>query len=82
MISPDSLPGDDLLSGEHIEDIKLAASKMRCVERRAFQAQMATQYCEDKPRRAEARFGWSRDAVALGLHERRTGIVCLGAQSA
>jgi hypothetical protein len=27
-------------------------------------------------------FGWSRDAVELGLHEKRTGIVCLSAQSA
>ena len=31
---------------------------------------------------AEAVFGWGRQTVALGLAERRTGIICLGAQSA
>ena len=31
---------------------------------------------------AEAVFGWGRQTVALGLAERRTGILCLGAQSA
>lgn len=31
---------------------------------------------------AEQVFGWSRHTVALGLHERRTGILCLGAQEA
>lgn len=27
-------------------------------------------------------FGWNRQAVELGLHERRTGVVCLSVQSA
>ena len=31
---------------------------------------------------AEEVFGWSRHTVALGLHERCTGIICLGAQEA
>jgi hypothetical protein len=31
---------------------------------------------------AEAVFGWGRQTVALGLAERRPGIMCLGAQSA
>ena len=31
---------------------------------------------------AEAIFGWGRQTVALGLAERRTGIMCLGAQAA
>ena len=66
----------------HIDDIKLAASKMSRVDRRAFQAEMTVKYCAGSPRRAEAVFGWSRDAVQLGLHEKRTGIVCLSAQSA
>jgi hypothetical protein len=57
---PDShaLPPDNL-TAEHIEDIKLAASKMRRVERRAFQAAMAEKYCGANPRRAEALFGSS-----------------------
>ena len=43
---------------------------------------MTVKYCAGSPRRAEALFGWSRDAVELGLHEKRTWIVCLSAQSA
>jgi hypothetical protein len=31
---------------------------------------------------AAAVFGWGRQTVALGLAERRTGSICLGAQSA
>jgi hypothetical protein len=50
-------------------------------KRRAFQAEMAVKYCAGSPRQAEVLFGWSRDAVELGLHEKRTGIVCLSAQS-
>lgn len=72
-----SLPG-----ANHIDDIKLAASKMSLVGRRAFQAEMALKYCAGSARRAEDVFGWSRAAVQLGLHERRSGVVCLSAQSA
>jgi hypothetical protein len=82
MIQAASLALDNVLAAGHIEDIKLAASKMARVERRAFQAQMTVKYCAGSPRRAEALFGWSRDAVELGLHEKRTGIICLSAQSA
>lgn len=66
----------------HLDDIKLAASKLTGVERRAFQAAMALKYCAGSPRQAEVVFGWSRRAVALGLHEKHTGIVCLSVQSA
>ena len=66
----------------HLDDLKLAASKMLGAERRAFQAAMALKYCAGSPRQAEVVFGWSRRAVELGLHEKRTGVVCLGAQSA
>jgi len=69
------------LSAEHIEDIKLAASKMGRVDRREFQAEMAAKYCGASARRAETLFGWSRAAVELGLHEKRTGIVCLSVQA-
>ena len=82
MIGAPGLAPDNVLAVEHIEDIKLAASKMARVERRAFQAQMTVKYCAGSPRRAEALFGWSRAAVELGLHEKRTGIVCLSARSA
>ncbi len=43
---------------------------------------MALKYCEGNARQAERVFGWGRDTVQLGLHEHRTGVICLGAQSA
>ena len=70
------------LDAGHRDDLKLAASKMLGAKRRAFQAAMAVKYCAGNPRQAEAVFGWSRHAVELGLHEQRTGVVCLSAQSA
>jgi hypothetical protein len=45
-------------------------------------AEMTLTYCEGRARLAEGVFGWSREAVEVGLAEKRTGIVCLGAQSA
>ena len=66
------------LEANHIEDIRLASTKMTGADRRAFEAEMALKYCAGNPRRAEDVFGWSRQAVQLGLHEKRTGIICLG----
>jgi hypothetical protein len=65
-----------------IEDLRLASSKMSGVERRSFQAAMALKYCGGDARQAERVFGWGRHTVQLGLHERRTGVICLGAQAA
>lgn len=65
----------------HLSDLKWAASKMGLVDRRAFQAEMALKYCGGNPRQAETLFGWSRHSVELGLHEKRTGIICLGAHA-
>jgi hypothetical protein len=50
--------------------------------RRAFEAEMAFKYCGGNPLLAETIFGWGRHTVEVGLAERRTGILCLGAQSA
>jgi hypothetical protein len=55
---------------------------MTGAKRRAFEAEMTLKYCDGNPLMAEAVFGWGRQTVALGLAERRTGIMCLGAQSA
>lgn len=78
-----SLPGNRVIAETgHLDDLKLAARKMLGAERRAFQAEMALKYCGGCPRQAETLFGWSRRAVELGLHEKRTGLVCLSAQSA
>jgi hypothetical protein len=68
------------LERSHVEDLKLAASKMTGAERRSFHAEMTVKYCGGSARRAESLFGWGRNAVELGLHERRTGMTCLGAQ--
>ena len=67
---------------EQIADLSLAASKMTGATRRAFQAEMTMQYCGGNARQAESVFGWGRHTVEVGLAERRTGIMCLGAQSA
>jgi len=50
--------------------------------RRSFEAAMTLKYCGGEARQAESEFGWGRHTVELGLAERRTGILCLGAQSA
>jgi len=70
------------LSPSQITDLRLAASQMTGAKRRAFEAEMTLKYCDGNPLMAEAVFGWGRQTVALGLAERRTGIMCLGAQSA
>jgi hypothetical protein len=70
------------LSASQIADLRLAASKMTGPTRRAFQAEMTLKYCQGNPLQAETVFGWGRHTVALGLSERRTGIICLGAQAA
>lgn len=64
-----------------VEDFRLAAAKLKGHHRRAFQAHITTRYLQGKDRLAESVFGWGRGTVALGLHEARSGIICLGAQS-
>ena len=68
------------LAASFRDDLRLAASQMTGAKRRAFQAAMTVKYCRGSARQAETIFGWSRQAVTLGLHERRTGIICLSAQ--
>lgn len=62
---------------QQIADLRLAASHMTGASRRAFQAAMTLQYCDGNARRAEEVFGWGRHNIAVGLAEKRTGIVCL-----
>lgn len=69
-------------TSDQIADIRLAASKMTGATRRAFEAEMTVKYCGGNARLAERMFGWGRHTVELGLAERRTGMLCLGAQSA
>ena len=70
------------LTPSQVDDLRLAASKMTGAQRRTFQAQMCLKYCEGSARKAERLFGWGRKNVQLGLEERRSGIICVGLQSA
>jgi len=77
-----TLEARESLRPSQIVDLRLAASKMTGATRRAFQAEMALKYCGGNPLLAETIFGWGRHTVEVGLAERRTGIMCLGAQAA
>ena len=70
------------LSQDQIDDLRLAATKMTGANRRSFMAEMALKYCNGSARQTETVFGWSRHSVTVGLAEKRTGITCIGAQSA
>ena len=51
-------------------------------ERRAFQASVTLKYCRGIAGQAEKVFGWGRQAVALGLNELRTNLICYSARQA
>lgn len=79
---PATLQSPPSLSPSQIADLRLAASQLTGPKRRAFEAEMTLKYCGGNSLMAEAVFGWGRQTVARGLGERRTGIICLGAQAA
>jgi len=56
---------------------KDAAKKLTGNRKREFMAKVAADYFEGSARQAETVLGWNRHSVQLGLHERRTGIVCV-----
>ena len=64
-----------------IADFRLASSKMQGEKRRSFLAEIALKYCNGSARKTESLFGWGREVVSTGLGEKRTGIICIGAQS-
>jgi hypothetical protein len=70
------------LRPSQIADVRLAAATMTGATRRALQAEMPVKYCGGDPLLAETIFGWGRHSVTGGLAERRTGLLCLGAQAA
>jgi hypothetical protein len=80
-ISYESYEEEQFLSFSQIEDIRLASSKLHGIDRRAFQAEMALKHCQGNARHTENVFGWGRNNVETGLGEKRTGIICVGAQS-
>ena len=69
------------LSNSQIEDLRLASSQLTGAKRRVFQAEMTLKYCNGSARQAESRFSWSRQTTAVGIAEKRTGIICCGAQA-
>lgn len=76
-----------LLDKAQIPDVvvELAGRLVRRVpwpERRQAMADVTVSLLGGSARAAEEVFGWSRSAVALGLHELRTGILCVNDLSA
>ena len=57
--------------------LKDAAKKVTGSQKRAFMAQVTIDYLNSSPRKAETQLGWSRAAIAVGLKELETGIVCV-----
>src|SRR5512135_157363 len=53
------------------------AKRLTGYQRRWFQAAVATALCGGCARQAERRFGWGRETVEKGLHERQHGLRCL-----
>lgn len=56
---------------------KDAAHKLTGNRKRDFMAKVTEDYLDGSARKAETVLGWNRRSVQLGLHERRTGIVCV-----
>ena len=66
-----------MLSDPIQSTFKDAAKKLTGNRKRDFMAKVTEDYFEGSARRAETVLGWYRHSVQLGLHERRTGIVCV-----
>ena len=60
-----------------IELVQRTVDRIPWPDRRQAMADATQTLLDGKPRVAEAVFGWSRAAVELGMHELRTGIICV-----
>ncbi len=56
--------------------IRSAARRLTGHKRRSFVAEVTQTLCDDKPRQSERLFSWGRETVALGIHERDSGLRC------
>ena len=54
-----------------------AAKRLTGTEHRSFIAEVTLTLCDGNVRQAERRFGWGRQTVQKGLHERRSGLRCV-----
>ena len=66
-----------MLSDTVKSTFKDAAQKLTGHRKRDFMAKVSEDYFNSSARKAETVLGWTRRSVQLGLHERRTGIVCV-----
>lgn len=66
-----------MLTEEVKATFKDAAKKLTGYRKRDFVAKVAEDYFGGSARKAETVLGWNRKCVQTGLHERRTGIICL-----
>jgi hypothetical protein len=57
--------------------LKDAAKKLTGHRKRDFMAKVAEDYFDGSARKTETSLGWGRESVQLGLHERRSGIICV-----
>jgi hypothetical protein len=65
-------------SVEHYDAlIRSGARRLTGYQRRSFQAEVVTVLCGGNARQAEYRFGWGRETVEKGLHERHHGVRCV-----
>ncbi len=64
---------------QEVKDIiKLATRQLNGSKKRVFMAEVSKTLCCGSPRLTETEFGWSREAIKLGLNEQRTGLECFG----
>lgn len=66
-----------MLSEKWKSTLKKAAEKLTGYKKRAFMAEVTEDYFGGSSRKAETHLGWSRQAIATGLKERETGILCV-----
>ncbi len=63
---------------EYISLFKLAARLLKNPEKRLFMAEVSETLCSGSARLTESTFGFGRKAVALGINEKKTWMICYG----
>jgi hypothetical protein len=66
-----------MISEEVKATIKDAAKKLTGYRKRDFIAKVTEDHFNGSARKAESVMGWKRTSVQTGLHERRTGLICV-----
>lgn len=63
-------------SSQYIPLLKLASKLLKGPDKRLFMSEVSEALCNGNARLTESTFGFGRNAVALGLNEKRTGLIC------